>query len=111
MLFALGACYEECNKRLSAPLEVSVSKARFIELALRSGITGKRPRSLYKNLEALEKQKLIVYDSRNLQLTSKGKNLFAKVQKEVKPYIDVNSILASKDILKFAKKAQTILKQ
>ena len=64
ILFSLGAWFEEANKHIEdKPLQVSISKKTFIELVMNAGIARKQERALYKNLETLEKKKLISYEN------------------------------------------------
>lgn len=110
ILFALGLCYAEFSKRFSGkPLSMSISKSQFIELAMKASITKKKERALYKNLETLEKKKLVSYASKNLALTERGTRLFTKISTELSPYLSVNSILTSQDILRYTRKAQAVL--
>lgn len=79
---------EKINKRFSdKPLEASVSKIDFIKLLKELDIVDKTERSLYKNLEVLEKKKLIVYENRFLKLTSKGLKVCMQKEKEIYPYL------------------------
>lgn len=111
ILFTLGKCYEASSKRfVEKPLELSLSKAAFIDLALKAGITQKKIRSLYKNLESLEKNKLIFYKNKNLFLTAKGNKLFEKIRKNMEPFINVLLVLSSDDLFRYTKKARTIFK-
>ncbi len=88
MLYSLGQCYQQLNKRFhDAPLEVSISKVGFIEVLLASGLVGKKERAIYKNLETLEKKKLISYEEMELRFTGKGYQMFNKVSEGVGPYI------------------------
>ena len=62
ILFTLGKWFEEANRKIAGkPLEVSISKATFIGLVKKAEFARKQSRALYKNLEILEKKKLIVY--------------------------------------------------
>ena len=111
ILFALGTCNAECSKRFAdKPITVTISKGAFIELAMKSNIVGKKERALYKNLELLEKKKLVDYSNKSLHLTNRGQTLYGKVQKELQPYFAVSQILNSQDILNFTKKARAVLK-
>jgi len=88
MLYSLGRCTKQLNKRFEdAPLEVSISKAGFIDVLMESGLVGKKERALYKNLELLEKKRLLSYEHRELKFTLKGYKAFTKVQKSIMPYI------------------------
>ena len=112
ILFALGQSYEEFEKRFSdRPLEIALSKHAFIEIARKAGITTRAERTLYKNLESLEKRKLIIYNNRILALTTRGQKHFKVIQKELLPYIAVANIFSSQDILKYTRRVQTRLKK
>ena len=77
ILFTLGKWYEEANKKIKVrPLRICISKKIFIELVTKAGFAKKQERALYKNLETLEKKKLINYDNKQLKLTKKGKKLY-----------------------------------
>ena len=111
ILFTLGRWYEQANEKIKGkPLEVCVSKKVFIELVTKAGIAEKQERALYKNLETLEKKKLIKYENKELMLTNKGKVLFEKLDKQVMPYISLYEKLKSKDPTSYTKKVQTILR-
>ena len=70
LISALGECYSNLNKPLEkAHLELGISKIIFIELFL-SRINLKQQRALYKNLERLEKKKLIQYNNKVITFTS-----------------------------------------
>jgi len=97
ILYSLGECYRKLNKKFEdTPLEVSISKIGFIEVLLKSGLTSKKERALYKNLESLEKNKLVSYDNKNLFFTLKGYKLFSKINKDLGPYMDHKSFWNSK---------------
>lgn len=111
MLFSLGKLYEIANKKVKGkPLEVFISKKSFIEILMKSGIAKKQERAIYKNLEILEKKKLIRYKTKELMLTSKGKKLFSTLKKEYDPYIFLCETLKSKGLTSYTKKIQTVLK-
>ena len=71
------------------PLEASVSKIDFIRMLLNLKIVEKAQRSLYKNLEMLERKKLIRYENRFLKLTEKGLKIVKKKDKELYPYLKI----------------------
>ena len=111
ILFTLGKWYEEANKKIKGkPLLVCISKKIFIDLVKNSKITKKQDRALYKNLETLEKSKLITYKNRSLRLTQKGNKIFQKIHRDVKDYILINTAINPKTVTK-AKKIQTVFKQ
>lgn len=108
MLFTLGSWYLEANKKLKdKQLEVLISKAIFIDIIKKAGLVEKQPRAVYKNLEIIEKNKLIKYENKSLSLTKKGKKIFFKVYKQNMPYMNVVKLLAEKDILSYSKRIQT----
>lgn len=108
MLFTLGFWYLEANKKLKdKQLEVFISKVIFIDIIKKAGIVEKQPRAIYKNLEILEKNKLIWYENKSLSLTKKGRKIFNKIYEENKPYINVTKLLAEKDPLSYSKRIQT----
>lgn len=111
ILFVLGKSYDKINQKYKEqPIEISISKAAFIELAKSAKLTEKRVRSLYKNLETLEKNKLITYYSKSLALTEKGLNIYEKIDHHLTPFLDVLQIINREDMLKYTNKTRTILK-
>ena len=65
ILFTLGKWFEEANEYIKdRPLEVSISKASFIEVVKTADFAKKQERALYKNLEILEKKKLINFNKK-----------------------------------------------
>jgi len=110
MLFVLGMFFNKTSRRFSKfPLDVSVSKAEFIDVIISMKTVAKQKRALYKNLEGLQKDKYILYDDRNLRLTRKGFNEYEKVRKEVERYRKISDSIAAGRI-KFKRKTQTRLK-
>jgi DNA-binding PadR family transcriptional regulator len=89
---------------------MAMNKVAFIELARKANITSKKERALYKNLETLERLKLVAYDNKTLALTEKGQKVFERVRDDLEPYINVKGVLAGSDILRFTTKAQTTLR-
>ncbi len=111
ILFALGFWFEQAKKKIKdRSLDLSISKVSFIDIMIKAKLAKKKERALYKNLESLEKMKLISYDNKNLSLTKKGKEAFKKIHTEIKPYINISNLLFKKDPLKFANKIQTVFK-
>jgi hypothetical protein len=87
VLYALMEYLKKLNKRFrDKPLEASVSKIDFIRLLQSLNITEKSQRGLYKNLEVLEKRKLIAYENRFLKLTQRGLKLVQQKESELSPY-------------------------
>lgn len=108
MLFTLGSWYLGANKKLKdKQLEVSISKAIFIGIIKKAGLVEKQPRAIYKNLEIIEKNKLIRYENKSLSLTKKGQKIFLKIYKENRPYMNVIKLLDEKDPLSYSKRIQT----
>ncbi|MBD3163725.1 hypothetical protein GF323_00835 [Candidatus Woesearchaeota archaeon] len=111
ILYSLGKWFEEANNQIrNRPLKVSISKALFIELALKSGIAKKQKRALYKNLEVLEKKKLITYRYRELELTKKGEKLYKEIKRHMDPYILIYQKLKEKSPTSYTRKVQTVFK-
>lgn len=108
MLFALGEYYREMNKRLKAQMQVAISKADFISLVQKAGITSKKERSIYRNLEILEKENLIEYKNHMMMLTKKGHRMFSKSEKQVSPYLKIIRTVQDQAVSKYTKKAQTV---
>jgi len=101
MLFILGQYYKEINRKYRTSfLKVSVSKVEFIDLVKKSGIISKQARAIYKNLEHLEKNKLIEYEHHLLKFTVRGKREFEKINKNIQPYIDTVDKIRKGDIKK-----------
>jgi hypothetical protein len=110
ILFTLGRLQQELNKSLEEKhLQIFIPKYVFIELVQKAAITEKKSRALYKNLEALEKNKYISYKGNNLALTNKGKKLYAKIYRQHEPYLKLIDILSKTDLMKYSKKSQTSL--
>ncbi|MDO8661552.1 MAG: hypothetical protein Q7K43_06695 [Candidatus Woesearchaeota archaeon] len=110
ILFVLGLCERELHKRMQGkPLEITLSKSAFIELIMHSGVAGKKERALYRNLESLEKRKLLKYDHSIINLTERGEKQFSLIAKTIDPFIRVRDVLSSTDLLKSTKKARAIL--
>ena len=87
VLYSLMEYLKKLNKRFrDKPLEASVSKINFIRLIQNLNITEKSERGLYKNLEVLEKRKLIAYENRFLKLTQRGLKLVQRKETELAPY-------------------------
>lgn len=112
ILFTLGSWYLETQRRFaSIPVNVVISKVTFIDLVMRAHFATKQARALYKNLEDLEKRKLISYENKSLALTPKGQKLFEKIYQELRPYVNVIHALKQKDPFSYTRKVQTVLSQ
>lgn len=108
ILYALGHCYKKYNQQYQdKPLQFFVSKIGFIELIKQSDSIKKQDRALYKNLEILEKRKLIEYQEKKIRLTQKGKIFFNKIEKEIKPFVDLKEFWHQK--LKTERQLQTYI--
>ena len=111
ILFTLGKWFEEANKKIKhQPLKVSISKTTFIDLVKTAKFAKKQERALYKNLEILEKKKLITYKNKELELTEKGKKLYEDINERLKPFFNVFKKLKGKDPIKYTKKVQTVFR-
>lgn len=110
VLYSLGQYLKEANKKFEdQPLEVSVSKINFIRMMQNADIIKKAERSLYKNLEVLEKKRLINYKNKFLSLNEKGLKKFNDMDSEISPYLHMLAAV-KEDISKYAKKAQARFK-
>lgn len=88
ILYSLGNCYQNLNQPYQdKPLKVRISKIQFIELIKKADFVKKQDRALYRNLELLEKKKLIEYKEKKIKLTQKGKRIFNKIEKETNPFV------------------------
>jgi hypothetical protein len=111
MLYCLGKWFEEANKIIKdKSLKVSISKNIFIDLVLKAQMAEKQKRAIYKNLEVLEKQKLVNYENRELELTPKGEKLFEAIKSEIDPFLEVNKKLKEKNPTSYTKKVQTVFR-
>jgi DNA-binding PadR family transcriptional regulator len=111
MLFILGEFFRETSKRFSkTPLQVSVSKAEFIDNIREIGVVAKQHRAVYRNLEALENERYIVYDEKkNLRITRKGLNEYVRVLNEFEQLRTISEKIHVKNI-QFRRKQQTKLR-
>ncbi len=108
ILFVLGKLYEESNRKLKEKiLQVSISKSAFIEIVKKGGLTEKGERALYKNLEDLEKLNYINYENKILGLNRKGLKEYNKINRELKPYLNIIKIIESENLVRLTKKAMT----
>ena len=112
MLYALGTTYEQFTARFAGkPMAIVMSKADFIELVHSAKIASKKDRAVYRNLESLEKLRLIAYNNRTLALTKKGQLAYASIKRDLGPYFFVSDLLKSNDLLKYTTKKQTVLRE
>jgi len=110
MLYSLGRWFDEANKKIKAPLEVSISKSLFIGVVKKANIADKQARALYKNLEILGKKKLIAYDNKELKLAPRGSRIYGEINRSVEPYIILNEKLRDKDPISYTKRLQTVFR-
>ena len=109
VLYSLMEYLKKLNKRFKdKPLKASVSKIDFIRLLQNLKIVEKSQRGLYKNLEILEKRKLIRYENKFLKLTQRGLKVVQEKENELNPYIRLLVDLEKTDIK--TSKAQTYFK-
>ena len=109
ILYSVGLCLRQLNLRFQdKPLEMAVPKIAFIEVLEESPLVSKKERALYKNLETLERKKLLSYDGRQLSLTLKGLNLFKKLENELAPFEKAKEFWSSD--LQMKRKLQTVIK-
>jgi len=98
ILYSLGQFYKAINQPLvEKPLTLRTPKITFIEWMLHSGIISKQERALYKNLESLEDQKLIKYDTHIILFTPKGLKELEKIEAELKQFYDLEKFFISGD--------------
>ena len=112
MLYTLGKWFEEANSQMKPkPLQVSISKTIFIELVLNAALASKQKRAIYKNLETLERKKLITYQNKEILISQRGEKLYREIEEEMRPYFIVNKKLQEKSATSYTKKVQTIFKR
>ena len=92
ILYALSQFYQSLNQPLvKTLLHLQTSKIAFIELLLDSKLLAKHERAVYKNLETLEKKKIIAYQNRMIRFTETGLKELQKIEKEVELYGKIGS--------------------
>ncbi len=112
ILFTLGKWFEEANNKIKDKhLQVSISKGIFIGLVKTAEFAKKQERALYKNLEILQKKKLIEYKNKELELTTKGKRIYEEIKKNLEPYFNVIQKLKEKDPIRYTRKVQTVFRE
>ena len=108
ILYCLGHCYNRFNSSYEhKPVKVYVSKLDFIDLV--KDFVNKQERALYKNLELLEKKKLISYEDKKIKLTVKGQKAFTKIQREIDPFIEIRNFWQQE--VKCGREIQTYIKK
>lgn len=109
ILHSLGHFYQSINQPLiEKPLKLQTSKIVFIELLLKSKILSKQERAVYKNLETLEKKRMIEYERRMIRFTDRGLKHLHQIDQEIKPFIEVGRYFQSAKPLR---KMQTVINQ
>ena len=111
ILYILYQYLKEANKRFKdKPLQMSVSKIHFIHALKKTKIAEKSERALYRNLEVLEKKKLIKYENKFLKPTVKGLKLFLQMHRDLFPFTHAIEII-KKEAATMSRKAQTYFKK
>ncbi len=109
ILYSLGEFYQTINQPLvEKPVRLETSKITFIELLLQSKIVTKQERALYKNLEILEKKKLIEYVNRMVKFTERGIQELQKITKDLDQFQKLNEYFQT--VEKPHRKLQTMIK-
>jgi len=112
MLFVLVNYYRRLNaKYKNKPIKVVISKMAFIEFLLNLHLTDIKERAIYKNLEKLEKKKLIEYDNKIISITEKGFKMFEVIDKNIRPYFRAIHALKAHDPTKPTSKLRAVLKR
>lgn len=99
ILFVLGTCRAElCSRVKGKPLDFALSKSAFISLVRKASIVKKKERALYKNLESLEKARLVSYSGRDLRLSVKGLRVFSRLEREILPCVRALELVRLADV-------------
>lgn len=108
ILHSLGEFYNVLNQPLiEKPVKLQTSKITFIEHLLKSRIITKQERALYKNLETLEKKRLIGYEQRMIKFTEKGLKELQKIERDIKKNLDLKKYFQNAE--KPKRKLQTVI--
>jgi len=108
ILYALGEFYLSINQPLTEkPVRLETSKIAFIELLEKSKLISQQERAIYKNLETLEKKRLIEYENKMIKFTEKGLKEFRKNSAEIEQYLQLKNYF--KNAEKPKRKLQTVL--
>ena len=91
VLFSLYYYLKQLDHNINKILKSSISKVDFIRVLTKNKIVEKTPRSIYKNLESLEKEKYLIYKNHSLSLTRKGLDLSQKIEKGVSRYLKLQT--------------------
>ena len=108
LVFALGIYLSNLKKRVSSDLDVTIQKSVFIDFVLKTKLFEKKERALYKNLENLEKKKLLSYPVKRIVLTERGWKAYKKICEAVNHYLILQDALSTELIVKGTRKIQTI---
>ena len=111
VLFSLGRIDEIfCSRYTDKPLAIVFSKTDFIDFIYNLKVTDKDKDKLgyvlYKILQKLEEKKMVKYNNKRLQLTSKGRKEYERGKKRVSPYCEVLFLTEKTSFLK----SQTIFR-
>jgi hypothetical protein len=99
ILYSLYKYLTAINRRFeNEPLAASIMKIDFIKLLLELKIVEKSERALYKNLEILEEQKCIKYESHFLKLTTKGLKLALRIESHTLPFLRLWEQISNGDV-------------
>jgi len=99
ILYSLYKYLTAINRRFeNEPLIASMRKIDFIKLLLDLKIVEKSERALYQNLEDLESQKYIKYESHFLKLTPKGLKLALKIEQQNLPFLKLWEQITKADV-------------
>ncbi len=109
ILHSLGQFYQAINQPLiEKPVRLRTSKITFIELLLKCRAMSKQARAVYKNLETLEKKRMIEYESRMIRFTERGLKHLKRVEKEIRPFVEVENHFRT---VKPGRKLQTVINE
>lgn len=111
LVFALGIYLQNLQRKINTQdLDISIQKSVFIDFVLKTKLFEKKERALYKNLENLEKKKLLSYPVRRIVLTERGWKAYDKISESLKPYLIIRDMLSTETIVRGTRKIQTIFR-
>ncbi len=111
ILFALYWYYKEADEKFKdKPLKLAISKVSFIDMVKKFELAKKQPRAIYRNLEVLEKKKLIMYKKKHLFITQKGLDFIKRILGNIDPYLTVIEEIKNKKDKIPVKRAETVFK-
>ena len=109
ILYSLGQFYAQLTQPLQEkPIHLRTSKIACIAFLLHSNIIVKKERALYKNLEELEKKKLLEYQNKMITFTEKGILVVKKINKDVEQFIKIEKFFSTGE--KPKRKLQTVIR-